>query len=158
MSAFGGFQPQWAPILWVLSALSMVLGVTAGVVQRNVRRMLAYSSIAHAGYMLLGIASLNEQGITGITIYSAVYLLMQISAFGIIGILEKDTGKGFELEDYSGLSKRRPWLAFLLSIIMLSLAGIPPFAGFFGKYYLFLAAINAGMTWEFSRSKWSRGP
>ncbi|HET9135225.1 MAG TPA: NADH-quinone oxidoreductase subunit N [Candidatus Kapabacteria bacterium] len=134
-------------IIAVIAGLSMLYGNMVAIAQTRIKRMLAYSSIAHAGYMLLGIASLNEQGITGIAIYSAVYLLMQISAFGIVGVLEKDTGKGFELEDYAGLSKRRPWLAFLLSIIMLSLAGIPPFAGFFGKYYLFLAAINSGMTW-----------
>lgn len=72
---------------------------------------------------------------------------MQISAFGIVSVLEKADGTGFELEDYAGLSKRRPWMAFMLAVIMLSLAGIPPFAGFFGKYYLFLAAINAGMVW-----------
>lgn len=72
---------------------------------------------------------------------------MQISAFGIVSVLEKADGNGFELEDYAGLAKRRPWMAFMLATIMLSLAGIPPFAGFFGKYYLFLAAINAGMVW-----------
>jgi len=74
-------------------------------------------------------------------------LLMQSAAFGIVAMLEKETGTGLELNDYAGLAKKRPWAAFLMAIIMLSLAGIPPFAGFFGKYYLFLAAINAGMTW-----------
>ncbi len=134
-------------VLAILAACSMLYGNIVAVSQTRIKRMLAYSSIAHAGYMLLGVSALNENGITGVAIYSAVYILMQISAFGIVSVLEKSDGNGFELEDYVGLSKRRPWLAFLLAIIMLSLAGIPPFAGFFGKYYLFLAAINAGMVW-----------
>ncbi len=134
-------------VLAVLAACSMLYGNIVAVAQTRIKRMLAYSSIAHAGYMLLGVSALNENGITGVAIYSAVYILMQISAFGIVSVLEKADGNGFELEDYAGLSKRRPWMAFMLAIIMLSLAGIPPFAGFFGKYYLFLAAINAGMVW-----------
>lgn len=134
-------------ILASLAACSMLYGNIVALSQTKIKRMLAYSSTAHAGYLLLGVAALNLSGVVGVGIYAAVYLLMQISAFGIVAMLEKETGTGLELNDYIGLSKRRPWAAFLLSIIMLSLAGIPPFAGFFGKYYLFLAAINAGMTW-----------
>src|SRR5205807_973783 len=122
-------------------------GNIVAIAQTKIKRMLAYSSIAHAGYLLLGVAALSATGAMGIAIYAAVYLLMQIAAFGIVAMLEKETGTGLELDDYAGLAKRRPWAAFLMAIIMLSLAGIPPFAGFFGKYYLFLAAIDAGMTW-----------
>ncbi|MFI5264067.1 MAG: NADH-quinone oxidoreductase subunit N, partial [Candidatus Kapaibacterium sp.] len=134
-------------IIAALAACSMLYGNIVAIAQTKIKRMLAYSSTAHAGYLLLGIASLGAIGATGIAIYAAVYLLMQIAAFGIVAMLEKETGTGLELNDYAGLAKKRPWAAFLMSIIMLSLAGIPPFAGFFGKYYLFLAAINAGMTW-----------
>jgi len=130
-----------------LAACSMLYGNIVAIAQTKIKRMLAYSSTAHAGYLLLGIAALSSIGATGIAIYAAVYLLMQIAAFGIVAMLEKETGTGLELNDYAGLAKKRPWAAFLMSIIMLSLAGIPPFAGFFGKYYLFLAAINSGMTW-----------
>ncbi len=134
-------------ILAVLAACSMLYGNIVAIAQTKIKRMLAYSSTAHAGYLLLGIAALNSSGATGIAIYAAVYLLMQIAAFGIVAMMEKETGTGLDLNDFAGLAKKRPWAAFLMAIIMLSLAGIPPFAGFFGKYYLFLAAINAGLTW-----------
>ncbi len=134
-------------VIAALAACSMLYGNITALAQTKIKRMLAYSSTAHAGYLLLGIAAFNSSGATGIAIYSAVYLFMQIAAFGIVAMLEKETGTGLDLNDFAGLAKRRPWAAFLMTIIMLSLAGIPPFAGFFGKYYLFLAAISAGMTW-----------
>ena len=134
-------------ILAALAACSMLYGNIVAIAQTKIKRMLAYSSTAHAGYLLLGVAAFNRSGATGIGIYSAVYLLMQISAFGMVALLEKETGTGLDLEDYVGLGKRRPYAALILSVIMLSLAGIPPFAGFFGKYYLFMAAIEAHMTW-----------
>jgi len=134
-------------ILAALAACSMLYGNIVALSQTKIKRMLAYSSTAHAGYLLLGVAALNTAGAAGVGIYAAVYLLMQVSAFGIVSMLEKETGTGLELNDYVGLAKRRPWAAFMMSVIMLSLAGIPPFAGFFGKYYLFMAAISAGLTW-----------
>jgi len=134
-------------IVAALAACSMLYGNIVALAQSKIKRMLAYSSTAHAGYLLLGVAALNLSGATGVAIYAAVYLFMQIAAFGIVAMMEKETGTGLELNDFAGLAKKRPWAAFLMAIIMLSLAGIPPFAGFFGKYYLFLAAINAGMTW-----------
>jgi NADH-quinone oxidoreductase subunit N len=134
-------------IVAALAACSMLYGNIVAIAQTKIKRMLAYSSTAHAGYLLLGVAALNLRGATGVAIYAAVYILMQIAAFGIVAMMEKETGTGLDLNDFAGLAKKRPWAAFLMSIIMLSLAGIPPFAGFFGKYYLFLAAINAGMTW-----------
>jgi NADH-quinone oxidoreductase subunit N len=108
--------------------------------------MLAYSSIAHAGYMLLGVATMNKEGATAVAIYLAVYTFMQLGAFGVIALLEKESGRGLELMDYAGLGRRRPWIAIVMSVMMLSLTGIPPFGGFFGKYYLFTAAIRAGLT------------
>jgi NADH-quinone oxidoreductase subunit N len=112
----------------------------------NLKRMLAYSSIAHAGYMLLGVAAMSHEGATSVTIYLTVYTFMQMGAFGVVGLLEKEGGVGVELSDYAGLGRRRPWVAFVMSIMMLSLTGIPPFGGFFAKYYVFAAAIQSGLT------------
>jgi NADH-quinone oxidoreductase subunit N len=134
-------------VIAIVAAASMLYGNIVAISQKRIKRMLAYSSTAHAGYILLGIAAGNEQGMTGIMIYSAVYMLMQTAAFGIVALLEKETGKGLEIDDYAGLAKRRPYTALLLAVIMFSLAGIPPFAGFFGKYYLFLAALKADLVW-----------
>jgi NADH-quinone oxidoreductase subunit N len=147
LQALGNSGGKIQVIVAVLAVCSMLYGNIVAIAQTKIKRMLAYSSTAHAGYLLLGVAALNSVGAAGIAIYAAVYLLMQIAAFGIVAMLEKETGSGLDINDYAGLAKRRPWAAFLMAIIMLSLAGIPPFAGFFGKYYLFLSAVNAGMTW-----------
>jgi NADH-quinone oxidoreductase subunit N len=133
-------------ILAVLALASMFYGNITALSQMNLKRMLAYSSIAHAGYMLLGAAAMTREGATSVTIYLTVYLLMQMGAFGVVALLEKETGRGLELSDYAGLGRTRPWLAFVMSIMMLSLTGIPPFGGFFAKYYVFTAAIRAGLT------------
>lgn len=133
-------------IIIVLAAASMLYGNIVAISQKNIKRMLAYSSTAHAGYILLGVAAMNTTGLTGIAIYTAVYTLMQIAAFGVVALLEKDN-VGLDLDNYAGLAKRRPTTALILAILMLSLAGIPPFAGFFGKYYLFLSALESGLVW-----------
>ncbi len=133
-------------VLALLALASMFYGNITALSQVNIKRMLAYSSIAHAGYMLLGVAAMNREGATAVTIYLTVYTLMQMGAFGVVALLEKETGRGLELSDYAGLGRRRPWLAFVMSIMMLSLTGIPPFGGFFAKYYVFAAAIRAGLT------------
>ena len=133
-------------LLAVLALASMFYGNITALSQMNIKRMLAYSSIAHAGYMLLAVAAMNREGATAVTIYLTVYLLMQMGAFGVVALLEKETGRGLELSDYAGLGRSRPWLAFVMAIMMLSLTGIPPFGGFFAKYYVFAAAIRAGLT------------
>ena len=144
LSAFASLQPQWEPIVWVLSAASMIVGVVAGVVQRNVRRMLAYSSIAHAGYLLMGIAAGNDTGKGAILFYLLTYALTSIGAFGVTALVaSRDVGHD-ELTDYAGLAKRQPLLALLMTIFLLSLGGFPPTAGFIGKWYLFGAAVAAG--------------
>lgn len=130
-----------------IAAASMILGNVTAVAQNSVKRMLAYSSIAHAGYMLTGIAAANVEGETGILFYLIAYTFMNIGAFGIVSWVEQQDDKRLTFDDYAGLSARRPALAALMSIFMFSLAGIPPFAGFFGKYYVFLAAVKANMTW-----------
>jgi NADH-quinone oxidoreductase subunit N len=132
--------------LAVIGVASMFYGNITALSQTHVKRMLAYSSIAHAGYMLLGIAAMSVEGANAIAIYLTAYTLMQVGAFGVVGLLEKQNGGGLTLSDYQGLAKRNPWLAFVMTIMMLSLAGIPPFVGFFGKYYLFTAAVRSGLT------------
>jgi len=144
LSAFGGLQPQWEPIVWLLSAASMILGVIAGVVQRNVRRMLAYSSIAHAGYLLMAMAAGNDIGKGAILFYLLAYGLTSVGAFGVTALVATRHRTNDDLSDYAGLAKRQPLLAILLTIFLLSLGGFPPTAGFIGKWYLFNAAVSAG--------------
>ncbi len=134
-------------VIALIAAASMILGNVLAIAQSNVKRMLAYSSIAHAGYMLSGVAAGNVEGQTGVLFYLAVYLFMNIGAFGIVGMMEKEEEKNLNTEDYAGLATRQPLLAFLMAVFMFSLAGIPPFGGFFGKYYVFLAAVKANMIW-----------
>jgi NADH-quinone oxidoreductase subunit N len=109
--------------------------------------MLAYSSIAHAGYILTGVVAGNAAGKDGILFYLMSYTLMNIGAFGVVGILERADGENLTFDECSGLSRRSPWLSGLMALFMFSLAGIPPFAGFFGKYYVFAGAVQAGYTW-----------
>ena len=144
MSAFGGLQPQWEPVIWMLSAASMILGVTAGVVQSNVRRMLAYSSIAHAGYLLMAMAAGNDTGKGAILFYLLTYALTSVGAFGVTALVATRDRTNDDLGDYAGLAKRQPLLAFLMTVFLLSLGGFPPTAGFVGKWYLFSAAVDAG--------------
>jgi NADH-quinone oxidoreductase subunit N len=144
MSAFGGFQPLWAPILWVLAALSMILGVTAGVVQRKVRRMLAYSSVAHAGYLLTAMTSGNALGKGAVLFYLLTYALTSLGAFGVTALVATRDRTNDDLADYAGLARRQPLLAFLMAVFLLSLGGFPPTAGFVGKWYLFASAVSAG--------------
>ncbi len=131
----------------IVSAVTMLVGNISAIAQSNVKRMLAYSSIAHAGYMLMGIVNGTTSGSEAIVFYATAYTFMQIGAFVIVGILEREEGGHLQLDDYAGLGKRQPVLAALMSIFLFSLAGIPPLGGFFGKYLLFVSAIDAGFTW-----------
>lgn len=134
-------------ILAILAVGSMFIGNLTAIAQKNVKRMLAYSSVAHAGYMLIGLAAMSEDGYFGVLYYLIAYLFMQLGAFAVVGILEGEEGRNLRFEEYQGLGKRRPGLAMIMAIFMFSLTGIPPFAGFFGKYQIFKAAIGAEMTW-----------
>ncbi|MBI1805346.1 MAG: NADH-quinone oxidoreductase subunit N [Ignavibacteria bacterium] len=134
-------------ILALLSAASMIVGNVVALSQSNIKRMLAYSSVAHAGYMLAGLAAGNQIGRSGVLFYIVAYTFMNLGAFGILSLLEREEEKNLLFDDYAGLGTKRPFLAALMAIFMISLAGIPPFAGFFGKYYVFLAAIHADLTW-----------
>jgi NADH-quinone oxidoreductase subunit N len=134
-------------VIAVLAAASMILGNVVAIAQTNLKRMLAYSSIAHAGYMLTGLAAGSAMGNTGIAFYAASYLFMNLGAFGILGYLEEEPERNLTYDDYAGLGSRRPLLAALMSLFMFSLAGIPPLGGFMGKYYMFAAAVRADLTW-----------
>jgi len=134
-------------IIAILAAASMILGNVVAIAQSNLKRMLAYSSIAHAGYMLTGLAAGSAMGNTGIAFYATSYLFMNIGAFGIIAYLEEEPERNLTYDDYAGLGSRRPLLAALMSLFMFSLAGIPPLGGFIGKYYMFTAAVRADLTW-----------
>jgi NADH-quinone oxidoreductase subunit N len=142
-------HPSWElqTVIAYLAAFTMVLGNLIALVQQNIKRMLAYSSIAHAGYALVGIAAANSLGRTGVLYYMLAYTFMQIGAFGVVSVLESKEGKYLSISDYAGLSSSHPFIAALMAVFMFSLAGLPPFAGFFGKYYLFASAVDAGMTW-----------
>lgn len=142
-------HPSWQlqVVIAYLAAFTMIIGNLIALVQQNIKRMLAYSSIAHAGYALVGIAAANSLGRTGVLYYMLAYTFMQIGAFGVVSVLESKEGRYLNISDYEGLARRHPFVAALMAVFMFSLAGIPPFAGFFGKYYLFASAVTANMTW-----------
>ncbi len=133
----------WQAILLLLSALTMIIGNLIAIQQENVKRLLAYSSIAHAGYILMGIPLLSKDGIFAVVFYIIVYLFMQLGAF-YISIIIADKYKTENIEDYAGIGWQSPFLGILMSLFMFSLTGLPPTAGFIGKFYLFAAVINAG--------------
>ena len=145
LEPFGNFYSEWSQIIIFLSIGSMFLGAIAAISQNNIKRLLAYSSIGHVGYILIGLASANEAGIKGVVIYMTIYVIMNIAVFAIILSLRNDNNYLEKIFEFSGLSKRQPLVALSLAIIMLSMAGIPPFAGFFGKFYIFIAALKADL-------------
>ncbi|OGU13935.1 MAG: hypothetical protein A2X61_16510 [Ignavibacteria bacterium GWB2_35_12] len=134
-------------IIALISAATMLIGNISALVQKNVKRMLAYSSVAHAGYLLMGIVANNPKGWDGIAFYAVAYMFMQIGAFVIISLLERNNEANLDISDYAGLSRTHPILAATMGIFMFSLTGIPPFAGFIGKYYLFASVIESGYVW-----------
>jgi NADH-quinone oxidoreductase subunit N len=131
----------------LIAALSMLFGSIVAISQNNIKRMLAYSSIAHAGYMTIGLAAGNIYSVAGIIFYLAAYTFMNIGAFTVISIVEGENDSKTDLDTYTGLNSKNPVLAAAMALFMFALAGIPPLAGFFGKYFVFVAAIKSGMTW-----------
>jgi NADH-quinone oxidoreductase subunit N len=149
-SAWHAMAAGWSPVLAILAALSILIGNLVALAQTNVRRLLAYSAVAHAGYTLLGLVAGSRDGFSATLFYAAVYAVTLVGAFGVVAVVRSETG-GDDLRNFSGLAERAPLLAGCMAIFMLSLAGIPPLAGFFGKFYLFGAALRAdgnyGLLW-----------
>lgn len=146
-AGWGQFLPGWAPVLALMAAASIVLGNITALVQSDVKRLLAYSAIAHGGYILLALSAAGTESLTAVLFYVIIYALTTAGAFGVVAIVEKQRG-GSHLDDFDGLVKSSPVLALCLLVFFISLAGIPPLAGFFGKFYLFAAALaNGKLLW-----------
>jgi NADH-quinone oxidoreductase subunit N len=144
--AFLLFQVDWVMLMAVLAALAMIIGNIIALLQDNIKRMLAYSSIAQIGYILLGVVAATARGTASVAFYTFVYLFANMGAFIAVIAFNNTTGSD-QIKDYAGLSRRSPALAAMMAVFMLSLVGIPPLAGFLGKYYLFSAAIEQGFIW-----------
>jgi NADH-quinone oxidoreductase subunit N len=143
--AFGSIEAEWSQVLVALSIASMLVGALGAIMQTDIKRMMAYSSIAHMGYALAGLAAGTQQGALGVMIYMTGYIFMGAGAFAIILLMRRDGQSATRIADLQGLSRTHPMLALGLMVMMFSMAGIPPLAGFFGKWYVFLAAVNAGL-------------
>jgi len=146
-SAFGPMQHRWAILMWILAALSMTIGNLGALLQRDVKRMLAYSSIAHAGYILVAFTAFQSDGIAAACFYTASYAAMQVGAFAVVTQVTGYNEQIRTTDDYTGLALRRPLLAAFLALFLISLIGIPFTGGFFGKFYVFSAAIHANHVW-----------
>ena len=144
LSAFEPFSAAWTPLVWFLAAATMILGTVVGVAQSNLKRMLAYSSIAHGGYLLVGLVAANDVGKAAILFYLLAYAVTNLAAFGVIALLGSKDRANDELRDYAGLWHSQPALAALMTVCLLSLGGLPPTVGFIGKWYIFSAAVSAG--------------
>ncbi len=145
--AFGGVVGDWQQILAALSVASMFLGAVAAIGQRNIKRLMAYSSIAHMGYALMGLAAGTAQGVEAMLIYMAIYVTMNVGTFAFILSMEKDGQPVMEIGALSLYSKREPGKALAMLVLLFSLAGVPPLVGFFAKYSVLLAAVDAGLVW-----------
>jgi NADH-quinone oxidoreductase subunit N len=145
ITAFPAVTFQWQQIVTFLAIASMALGSFAAIGQTNIKRLMAYSSIGHMGYALVGLAAGSEEGVQGVIVYLAIYLAMTLGTFACILAMRRDGRMVEDISELSGLSRTSPGMAFLLAMLLFSLAGIPPLAGFFAKFYVFLAAIHAGL-------------
>ena len=147
MEALPNLQVEWSGVLIVLAMLTMTVGNVIAIAQTNIKRMLAYSSIAHAGYVLIGLAAANDGGISSAMLYLLVYCVMNIGAFGAVILAKTADGESLMISDYAGLGLRKPLLAMFMTLMLLSLAGFPPTAGFVGKFYIFKSAVQSGHIW-----------
>jgi len=144
LAALAPLRVEWAPILWIVAAATMILGTVVGLAQSSVKRMLAYSSIAHAGYLLVALVSANDVGKGALLFYLLAYGVANLGAFGVIAALDSAERPNDQVRDYEGLWGTHPALAALMTIFLLSLGGFPPMAGFIAKWYVFNAAVKAG--------------
>lgn len=147
LHAFGGVRIEWQPVVAGVAVASMIWGNVGALTQSNVKRLLAYSSIAHAGYLLIGVLAASETGLWAAMFYAAAYAFMTIGAFSVVALLSRGEYAAESCSDYAGLSRRSPFLAAAMLVFLIGLTGIPPTGGFFGKVFLFAAAVEAGWTW-----------
>jgi NADH-quinone oxidoreductase subunit N len=147
LEAFPGVAGDWKQIVIAISVASMLLGSFAAIGQRNIKRLMAYSSIGHVGYVLVGLAPGTPEGVSAVLIYLAIYITMTLGSFACILAMKRDGQQIEEISELSGLSRRQPLLAFIFAMLLFSMAGIPPLAGFFAKWYVFAAAIKADLYW-----------
>ena len=152
LTVFPSLAADFTPVLWVLAALTMFLGNVVAIAQRNIKRMLAYSSIAHAGYLLMALVPYGQRGLTGdvsasLLFYLVAYGLTNFGVWSVVMLLERAEGKGLALDDYAGLGRKYPALAASMTVFMLSFAGVPPTLGFVGKFYLFRTVLEGGYIW-----------
>ncbi|MBB4659769.1 NADH-quinone oxidoreductase subunit NuoN [Parvularcula dongshanensis] len=145
VEAFPSLIDQWQPIVWLLSAASMIVGALSALVQTNIKRLMAYSSIGHIGYALMGLAAGTEAGISSVVIYMVIYLIMTLGTFACILSMRRSEGMAENISDLAGLSQTQRGLAFAFTFLFISLAGIPIFIGFFAKFFVFMAAVGAGL-------------
>ncbi len=144
---FFSMKPEWTAMLWVLAVLTMTIGNIIAISQTNIKRMLAYSSISHAGYALVGMVAANEIGYSGVLFYMLAYTFMNIGAFAVLVLAGKQGEENLTLDGFAGFGYKRPFLGVAMTIFLFSLMGLPPTAGFTGKFYIFAGAINAGYIW-----------
>ncbi len=145
MVSLGSLKTEWTAILWVLAVLTMTVGNLSALSQRSLKRMLAYSSVAHAGYVLIALTSASAKGISAALFYLFAYTFMNIGAFAVLILVARKGEENLDISDYAGLGFKHPVLGLSMTLFMLSLAGLPPTAGFFGKFYIFSAAVDAGL-------------
>jgi NADH-quinone oxidoreductase subunit N len=143
--AFPTIAVQWQQILVFVAIASMVLGAFAAIGQRNIKRLMAYSSIGHMGYALVGLAAGTPEGVQGVVVYMTIYVAMTLGTFACILAMRRGNDMVEEIADLKGLARTNPAMAFFLAMLLFSMAGVPPLAGFFAKFYVFLAAIKAGL-------------
>jgi NADH-quinone oxidoreductase subunit N len=144
LGPFGDLVAQWQQVIVLVSLGSMILGAFAAIGQRNIKRLMAYSSIGHVGYALMGVAVVSDEGLRGLLIYMAIYIVMNVGTFAVIVAMRRNGKAVEEIDDLAGLGRTDPAMALWMAVFMFSMAGIPPLAGFFGKLYVFLAAVQGG--------------
>jgi NADH-quinone oxidoreductase subunit N len=147
MTALAPAGPGWEPLVWASAFLSMTIGNFAALTQSNIKRLLAYSSIAHAGYVLVALTARSEDGAAAMMFYLAAYALMNLGAFAVVAHLAGKDDRFVNVDDFGGLGVKQPWTAAMLTVFLLSLIGVPLTAGFFGKFYIFKAALNSNLVW-----------
>ncbi|CAB1069031.1 hypothetical protein JY97_06290 [Alkalispirochaeta odontotermitis] len=141
------FQPEWSKLMWLLSAATMLFGSVVAIAQNSIIRMMAYSSIAHAGIILIGMLVASQSGVSGMLYYLLAYTFMNIGVFAVVTLVVKSDGKGEKIADYRGLASQNPLLAFFMALYLLALAGVPPTAGFAAKFFILASAIEAKYYW-----------